>query len=315
MAMTTQQLYDYYYENGLDKFDRTGEIAKSFGITTDGRSSNKSGWTAGDWGMGDDSAYLNTINTQRAATQPVRQTGNTGTSGRSYSNSFYTINPYQDLLDQMTKQAEANMQRYRAEQARAQALLNSQRQSALQSTDALYDQAQRDAYINLMREKANLPAAMAAQGITGGLSETAQIAPGIAYGTTLSDIAKARDEARRQISQAADQNALNLALEGANTALNQANLDRNFLYDLYLNAQQEAEKASRSKTSSQSSGTSTNPAYSHSILDSWWTNAQKGNLGDGNPTSVFLDIAGAGIASGAITADELDYWAKARGLN
>lgn len=117
----------------------------------------------------------------------------------------------------------------------AERALNSSKASQKESVAAQSKALEQQAYIQKMQSMGNLQAANALSGQTGGLAETTALAPQTAYGNALNTIGANRLEANRQIDQAADAQALQLAVDFADKQINQMNLDREFENANYWN--------------------------------------------------------------------------------
>lgn len=136
-------------------------------------------------------------------------------------------NSWATTTDLYTPQPTAADYMAQARREAAQALKNS-KTSQKESVAAQSDALERQAYIQMMQSMGNLQAANALSGQTGGLAETTALAPQTAYGNALNTIGANRLEANRQIDQAADAQALQLAVDFADKQINQMNLDREF---------------------------------------------------------------------------------------
>ena len=110
------------------------------------------------------------------------------------------VSPYNDLI--------AQLERARAERERR---IAEAKQNQLSQANLSYNDLEQQAYIQKLQALQNHPTQMALTGQTGGLSETAALAPQLSYGNALS--AYGRDRANRiaQINAAFDEQALGTA--------------------------------------------------------------------------------------------------------
>ena len=154
------------------------------------------------------------------------------------------VSIYDIYKEQMEKAYQLQNQAYENQLAAA-------RQAADTAKDELnrsYDQAAQNAYINMMQEKAALPQQLAALGLSGtGISETAALNNTADYQNTLNanELERAEKlaalydklmatEAAGGVSQA--ELAANLYSQLAAAAMNQANADRSYNYQLARDA-------------------------------------------------------------------------------
>lgn len=193
-------------------------------------------------------------------------------------------NAYQQMIDSYSAQRKAQEDFLKQQQAnQAKQLQNqvnktiSQLETAKKQYGQTYQDNARQAYIQKMQAQRDLPQQLAAQGVSGGLSESGNIALNTAYGNQLSGYKRDYND---QLS-AADQNIYN-ARQDYNSAL--ADLNNTYLGKLaennnYYNqliaqqkaAQLQAEEAARQAAGSSSgSSGSSNSAYikrAQSLLD------------------------------------------------
>ncbi len=111
-------------------------------------------------------------------------------------------------------------------QSDLQKQMDDARNSQLAGVEAQYEQLAQNAYIERMRSEANLPTLMQSAGLSGGMAESSAIAPALQYGSTLSSLGRAQAQAQQNINQAADTQALELAIQMASQQLAQFNTDR-----------------------------------------------------------------------------------------
>lgn len=112
-----------------------------------------------------------------------------------------------------------------SQQNKANNLLTNQKNSQKASVEAQVKNLQQQAYLQKVKELGNLNKINALKGQTGGLAESTMLAPTAAYRNTLNEIGANQMEANRQIDQAADAQELQLAINFADKALNQMNLE------------------------------------------------------------------------------------------
>lgn len=184
-------------------------------------------------------------------------------------------NAYQQMIDSYSAQRKAQEDFLKQQQAnQAKQLQNqvnktiSQLETAKKQYGQTYQDNARQAYIQKMQAQRDLPQQLAAQGVSGGLSESGNIALNTAYGNQLSGYKRDYND---QLS-AADQNIYN-ARQDYNSAL--ADLNNAYLGKLaennnYYNqliaqqkaAQLQAEEAARQAALSGSSSGSSNSSDS-----------------------------------------------------
>lgn len=134
--------------------------------------------------------------------------------------------PYNDMLAQLEK---AKAEREKRLQAAKQAQLG--------AVDQQYNDLAQQAYIQKMQAMQNLPTQLALTGQTGGLSETATLAPQLAYGNALSAYGRDRANRAAQINAAIDEQSLNSAEEYDNQIYNLRAAEAQRAYENQLAAQ------------------------------------------------------------------------------
>lgn len=116
---------------------------------------------------------------------------------------------------------------------KANSLLTSQKEAQIKQTNQSFDKSNQNAYILREQQKLNLPTQLAANGITGGMAETTAARIGTAYGNQVNSNEQARASAINNINMAADQQALQMAIDFADKKIAQSNwqtqFDRNVL--------------------------------------------------------------------------------------
>ena len=123
------------------------------------------------------------------------------------------------------------------QQNKAQNLLTNQKNSQKASVEAQVKNLQQQASLQKVKELGNLNKINALKGQTGGLAESTLLAPTAAYRNTLNEIGANQMEANRQIDQAADAQELQLAIDFADKALSQMNLENQMQNQNYWNQQ------------------------------------------------------------------------------
>jgi hypothetical protein len=116
---------------------------------------------------------------------------------------------------------------------KANSLLASQKEGQIKQTNQSFDKSNQNAYIQREQQMLNLPIQLMANGITGGMAETTQARIGTAYGNQVNSNEQARANAVNNINMAADQQALQMAIDFADKKIAQSNwqtqFDRNVL--------------------------------------------------------------------------------------
>lgn len=112
---------------------------------------------------------------------------------------FMTSNPYVEIAEKAQagydSQAEAIKELYaQMAQAQAQRLENNR-----ESINKEYEDAAKQAYLNYQKQQFALPGQLAASGLTGGASETANISLNNSYGSNISDINKEKASANKEL--------------------------------------------------------------------------------------------------------------------
>lgn len=156
---------------------------------------------------------------------PVSQLGlgnNTKTTTKQSSYSTYTPTAYQSNTTYQSNNP------YVTAQNQAQDRLANAKQTQINQVNRLYDNQAKQAYIQREQNKANLPTQLAAQGITGGMAESTAARINTAYGNQLATNEAARMNAITDINIAADQQAIDMALQYADRIIAQQNADRNY---------------------------------------------------------------------------------------
>ena len=173
-------------------------------------------------------------------------------------------NAYQQMIDSYSAQRKAQEDFLKQQQAnQAKQLQNqvnktiSQLETAKKQYGQTYQDNARQAYIQKMQAQRDLPQQLAAQGVSGGLSESGNIALNTAYGNQLSGYKRDYND---QLS-AADQNIYN-ARQDYNSALADLNntylgkLAENNNYYNQLIAQQKAAQLQAEEAARQAAGSS-----------------------------------------------------------
>lgn len=158
----------------------------------------------------------------------------------------YTTNPdgtgYIPVSNTQTKASTYNP--YIEAEEKANSLLASQKEGQIKQTNQSFDKSNQNAYIQREQQMLNLPIQLAANGITGGMAETTAARIGTAYGNQVNSNEQARASAINNINMAADQQALQMAIDFADKKIAQNNWqtqfdrsvlesDRNFGWNAY----------------------------------------------------------------------------------
>lgn len=102
-------------------------------------------------------------------------------------------NSYQQMIDAYTAQKRAQQDFLKQQQANQAKQLKAQTDKQIADINTAYNENARQAYIQREQAKRDLPQQLAAQGISGGLSESGNIALNTAYGNALSGYKGQRD--------------------------------------------------------------------------------------------------------------------------
>ena len=116
---------------------------------------------------------------------------------------------------------------------KANSLLASQKEAQIKQTNQSFDKSNQNAYIQREQQKLNLPTQLAAYGITGGMAETTAARIGTAYGNQVNSNEQARASAINNINMAADQQALQMAIDFADKKIAQSNWQTQFDRNVY----------------------------------------------------------------------------------
>ena len=116
---------------------------------------------------------------------------------------------------------------------KANSLLASQKEAQIKQTNQSFDKSNQNAYIQREQQKLNLPTQLAANGITGGMAETTAARIGTAYGNQVNSNEQARASAINNINMAADQQALQMAIDFADKKIAQSNWQTQFDRNVY----------------------------------------------------------------------------------
>lgn len=125
--------------------------------------------------------------------QPLLPGAATGTIPEAYGYDAYLGDlgsQYQEMLAAVQSQREAQLSRIQAQYDAAVAQMERQRPQLQQN----YENSAKQAYIQNMLSKRDLPQQLAAQGLNGGMSESSQLALEADYGNQLADARKQYDQ-------------------------------------------------------------------------------------------------------------------------
>lgn len=125
--------------------------------------------------------------------QPLLSGAATGTIPEAYGYDTYLGDlgsQYQEMLAAVQSQREAQLSRIQAQYDAAVAQMERQRPQLQQN----YEDSAKQAYIQNMLSKRDLPQQLAAQGLNGGMSESSQLALEADYGNQLADARKQYDQ-------------------------------------------------------------------------------------------------------------------------
>ncbi len=125
--------------------------------------------------------------------QPLLSGAATGTIPEAYGYDAYLGDlgsQYQEMLAAVQSQREAQLSRIQAQYDAAVAQMERQRPQLQQN----YEDSAKQAYIQNMLSKRDLPQQLAAQGLNGGMSESSQLALEADYGNQLADARKQYDQ-------------------------------------------------------------------------------------------------------------------------
>lgn len=125
--------------------------------------------------------------------QPLLSGAATGTIPEAYGYDAYLGDlgsQYQEMLAAVQSQREAQLSRIQAQYDAAVAQMERQRPQLQQN----YEDSAKQAYIQNMLSKRDLPQQLAAQGLNGGMSESSQLALETDYGNQLADARKQYDQ-------------------------------------------------------------------------------------------------------------------------